>query len=100
LERSVARGGGKWHVNWEAKFGEAPERYWRHDEVVAAYRDEHPEWSEAELQEKVQRVFEAQQDLLKEWYNSQRRFHRHASLVGLPVDEVDNPDVLPDGSTH
>jgi len=37
-------------------------------------------------------IFKAQHELLAAWYNSQRRFHRHAVLVGLDVNEADDPD--------
>jgi hypothetical protein len=68
-------------AKWQRQFGEEPERFWRLDEIVAMDQDEHPEWSPQQVAEHAQRIFETQKRLLKDWYNSQRRFYRHCVVL-------------------
>jgi len=92
LERS--KQAGAWYFTYLQKFGEPPERFWRHDELVAMYREEHPDWDEGRLDQAAQAIVAVQQEDLRLRYNSQRRYHQHNTQVGLNTQEADDPDQL------
>jgi len=81
----------KRHLVGLIRFGEAPEWFWDYKAVVAMYRDEHPEWTEDEIAAKAALVVDGQRELARDWYNAQRRFHQHASLIGHNTDEPHDP---------
>ena len=84
----------QWRINWKGKFGEEAPWFWKLSTIEKMYRAEHPEWSDAEVAARSQRLYDAQCEMDRDWYNSQRRFHRNYTLYGAGPDEADDPDAL------
>lgn len=52
-------------------------------EIIAAYREEHPDWSDIAIWTAAKRTHREMDSMDRRWRRQQRRFRQHESLVGL-----------------
>ena len=60
--------------------------------IEHGFRNEHPDWSEADVLARSLQIFDAQLDDVRAGYNSERRFQKHNSLIGLDPDHRENAE--------